>query len=67
LGSFKADKLDLSNYGGDEDALPSDFADSLRRLFKAALHESFRYSGWDGVFDSGVNAFLDQYPQKNPE
>ena len=40
-----------------------ELAPSLRKLFKAAHHESFRYSGWDGVFDRAVNAFLDQYPQ----
>lgn len=42
-------------------------ASSLRKLFKAAREESFRYSAWDGVFDRSVNAFLDQYPQTNPE
>ncbi|HZE69308.1 MAG TPA: hypothetical protein VE135_07305 [Pyrinomonadaceae bacterium] len=42
-------------------------ASSLRKLFKVAHEESFKYSGWDGVFDRSVNAFLDQYPQKNPE
>jgi hypothetical protein len=38
-------------------------AASLRELFKVAHQESFRYSGWGGVFDRAVNAFLDQYPQ----
>jgi hypothetical protein len=40
-----------------------ELASSLRKLFKVAHQESFRYSGWDGVFDRAVNAFLDQYPQ----
>jgi len=45
---------------GDEE-----LASSLRKLFEVARHESFRYSGWNGVYDRAVNAFLDQYPQKN--
>jgi hypothetical protein len=44
-----------------------ELASALRRLFAVAHHESFRYSGWDGVFDRAVNAFLDQYPPKNQE
>jgi hypothetical protein len=42
-------------------------ASSLRNLFTVAHHESFKYSGWGGVFDRVVNTFLDQYPQKNHE
>ena len=42
-------------------------ASALRELFKTARQESFRYSGWDGVFDQAVNAFLEQYPPKKPK
>ena len=44
--------------GGEGDELAS----ALRKLFETAHHESFRYSGWDGVFDPVVRAFLDQHP-----
>jgi hypothetical protein len=37
-------------------------AATLRTLFKSARHESFKYSGWDGVFDSVVRAFMNQHP-----
>ena len=35
----------------------------LRKLFKSARQESFRYSGWDGVFDRVVITFLDEHPE----
>ncbi|MEK6279367.1 MAG: hypothetical protein AABN95_03360 [Acidobacteriota bacterium] len=38
-------------------------AASLRKLFKTAHHESFRYSGWEGVFDQVVRTFLDEHPE----
>lgn len=41
----------------------SQLASSLRRLFETAHHESFRYSGWDGVFDRVVRTFLDEHPE----
>jgi len=41
----------------------SQLANLLRRLFETAHHESFRYSGWDGVFDRVVRTFLDEHPE----
>ena len=38
-------------------------AATLRKLFETARHESFKYSGWDGVFDDVVRAFMDQHPE----
>ncbi len=38
-------------------------AATLRTLFESARQESFRYSGWDGVLDNVVRAFMDQHPQ----
>jgi hypothetical protein len=38
-------------------------ADLLRRIFETAHHESFRYSGWNGVFDRVVRTFLDEHPE----